>query len=79
MSHTFNSPGGLTRIHYNSDMSGIAQIIQRSEDGASVEQVQVPAADLVLFVAQWVETEKATALEQAEPHEILGIPKSSMP
>lgn len=65
--HTFD--GSKTRFHFNSDMSGDCEIIEK-ESGRSMK---VPCEDILDFVANYVRNEKIGKLEQINTNDILGI------
>lgn len=65
--HTFD--GSKTRIHFNSDMSGDCEIIEK-ESGNSVK---VPCEDILDFVADYVRGQKIGNLEQMGSKDIFGI------
>lgn len=64
-------PSGRTALH-NGDFSGDVEIRQydKNYDYASVT---LPFEDLVALVAECVRDKAIAALEQADPHEILGM------
>lgn len=65
--HTFD--GRNTRIHFNSDMSGDCEIIEK-ESGNSVK---VPCGDIFDFIADYVRGQKIGDLEQMSSKDIFGI------
>ena len=56
-------------IHYNSDMSGNCQIIDRKTN----TEIAVPCEDLIDFVAEYVRHQKIGKLEQMDSKELLGL------
>lgn len=65
--HTFN--GSKARIHFNSDMSGDCEIIEK-ESGTSIK---IPCEDILDFVADYVRSQRIGSLEQISNKDILGI------
>lgn len=65
--HSFH--GKEITIHYNSDMSGDCQIIDRKTN----TEIAVPCEDLVDFVAEYVRRQKIDELEQMGSKELLGL------
>lgn len=66
--HTFSGPEG-TVFHSNSDLSGDVAIHPRD----SLGRCDIPGADLIAFVANYVRNESIAWLEQAEDKEVLGL------
>lgn len=65
--HTFN--GKEITIHYDSDMSGYCDIIDKETE----QGLTVPCEDILDFVANYVRSQKIGKLEQMETKDILGI------
>lgn len=65
--HTFN--GSKARIHFNSDMNGDCEIIEK-ESGTSIK---IPCEDILDFVADYVRSQRISSLEQMSNKDILGI------
>jgi hypothetical protein len=68
--HTFTR--GNVRIHYNSDFSGDAVVTVAGSD----TEMEVPCSALLAFAAEAVRRERISAIEDEEPHELLGLPKA---
>lgn len=67
---TLEAPGG-TLFRFSSDLSGSLEV----EHAASSQRCRIVGSDLLWFVAQYVMDRRIAALEQAEPEEILGLPR----
>ena len=65
--HTFT--GNKAVIHYNADMSGDCNIINRDTG----QIVSVPCDDILSFVAEFIRSEKIGKIEAQDFKDILGI------
>lgn len=65
--HTFN--GSKARIHFNSDMNGDCEIIEK-ESGTSIK---IPCEDILDFVADYVRSQRIGMLEQMSTENILDL------
>lgn len=66
---------GQTVFTGNSDLSGDV-IVTDKRTGA---QMEVPGADIMSFAAMFVANRRISAIEQMQPHEVLGIPEGEWP
>lgn len=66
--HTFEASGG-TRVHFNGDGSGEAQV----RSGATGAEISVPCGDLVEFVAELVRRARTSKLDDMSAAELLGM------
>lgn len=66
--------GGEIRIHHNGDMSGNVTIGSYTADGSIIfENVEIPAAAIVEFVAEFVRSSRISTLEDKSISDVLGI------
>lgn len=74
------APGGTT-FHFNADMSGdvLMRRLSLTDSGVERRELEVPANDLLRFVAEFVRREKIAALERAPWWEVLGLSSHSVP
>jgi len=69
--HTFIGSQG-TIFNYNSDMSGKVDIRATRENGM-FSNFQIPAFDILEFIAEFVKLERFKKLEQMDAHELLDL------
>jgi len=67
--HTFKG-SQRTVFHYNSDMSGNVTVIDKNDTN---KEFEIPALDILEFVAEFVRNQHIAKFEQMDVHELLNL------
>lgn len=69
---TDETPGTRTSFLFNSDLSGGVDVVHMDTEGG-VENITIPGAAIVGFVAELVRRQRINSLEEASDFEVLGL------